>query len=55
MNSTKYGMILFILEVFRSKDGYYSPLGHLEGHPLKMYYLLACNTKGFLNTARHKI
>jgi len=45
MNSTKYAMILFILAVFRNKDGYCSPLGHL-GHPLKIYYLRAIQ-KGF--------
>jgi len=46
MNSTKYAMILFILVVFPNKDGYCSPLGHLDGHPLKIYYLRAIQ-KGF--------
>jgi len=46
MNSTKYAMILFILAAFRNKDGYCSPLGHLDGHPLKIYYLRAIQ-KGF--------
>lgn len=46
MNFTKYAMILFILTVFRNKDGYCSPLGQLDGHPLKIYYLRAIQ-KGF--------
>lgn len=46
MSCTKYAIILFILAVFRNKDGYCSPLGHLDGHPLKIYYLRTIQ-KGF--------
>lgn len=46
MNSTKYALILFILVVFPNKYGYCSLLGHLDGNPLKIYYLRAIQ-KGF--------